>query len=219
MEVLKKISQFELRDLLIAWFCLAVAFTLDISGGIAFVTNPGKISVDMLALTFVIAVATVGVSFVLHELAHKFMAIRYGYWAEFRKNTQMLLIAVVIAVVTGIVFAAPGTTLINTAGRVMTKKERGMISASGPVTNLIFAVPFLAVMFAGIILCGAAATPFTVPGFLFYLGLIGFQVNAMLAFFNMLPIGPLDGKKIFAWHPGVFAVLIVVSFLALVAAL
>ena len=78
MSFLEKTSPFERRDLLLAWFCLAVAFTLGISGGLALVTEVGKISVDMLVLTFVVAVITVGLSFVLHELAHKFMAIRYG---------------------------------------------------------------------------------------------------------------------------------------------
>lgn len=219
MEVLKKMSRFELRDLLIAWFCLAVAFTLGVSGGIAFITNPAKIPVDLLVLTFVIAVVTVGTAFVLHELAHKFMASRYGYWAEFRKNVQMLLIAVVVAVVTGIVFAVPGVTVVNTAGRRMNDRERGMISVGGIVINLVFAVPFLVIMLAGIYLGGVDASPFAVPGFLFYLGLIGLQVNAMIAFFNMLPVGPLDGKKIFVWNRGVFAVLILVSFLAVVAAL
>ena len=216
MNFLKKLlSPFELRDLLIAWLVLAVAFTLGLSGGLNLVKEFEKISPDMLALTFIVAIIIVGLSFVLHELAHKFTAMRYGYWAEFRKNTQMLLIAVVIAVVTGIVFAVPGVTLINTGGREMSKKERGVISVVGPLTNLILAVPFFCVMVAGVMVGGEGIGVFTVPGFLFFLGMIGFQVNAMLAFFNMLPVGPLDGKKILSWNPVVFAALIAVSLLIL----
>lgn len=215
MSFLDKISPFERRDLLLAWFCLAVAFTLGISGGIALITEIGKISVEMLVLTFVVAVVTVGLSFVLHELSHKYAAIRYGYWAEFRKNTQMLLIAVVVAVITGIVFAAPGATLINTAGRELTKRESGIISLAGPLTNLILAVPFLLCLIAGVLLGGASVEAFTFPGFLFYLGMVGFQVNAMLAFFNMLPVGPLDGRKILRWNAVAFAALLAVSLLIL----
>ena len=215
MSFLDKISPFERRDLLLAWFCLAVAFTLGISGGIALITEIGKISVEMLVLTFVVAVVTVGLSFVLHELSHKYAAIRYGYWAEFRKNTQMLLIAVVVAVITGIVFAAPGATLINTAGRELTKKESGIISLAGPLTNLILAVPFLLCLIAGVLLGGTSVEAFTFPGFLFYLGMVGFQVNAMLAFFNMLPVGPLDGRKILRWNAVAFAALLAVSLLIL----
>ena len=214
MNFLEKISPFERRDLLFAWFCLAVAFTLGILRGLALITEAGKISVNMLVITFVVAVV-VGLSFVLHELAHKFAAIRYGYWAEFRKNTQMLLIAVVVAVITGIVFAAPGATLINTAGREMTKKESGIISLAGPLTNLLLAIPFLACLIAGVLLGGASISVFTFPVFLFYLGMVGFRVNAMLAFFNMLPVGPLDGRKILRWNAMAFVTLIAVSLLIL----
>ena len=214
MNFLEKISPFERRDLLFAWFCLAVAFTLGILRGLALITEAGKISVNMLVITFVVAVV-VGLSFVLHELAHKFAAIRYGYWAEFRKNTQMLLIAVVVAVITGIVFAAPGATLINTAGREMTKKESGIISLAGPLTNLLLAIPFLACLIAGVLLGGASISVFTFPVFLFYLGMVGFRVNAMLAFFNMLPVGPLDGRKILRWNAVAFVALIAVSLLIL----
>ncbi|MDR0439211.1 MAG: peptidase M50 [Methanocalculaceae archaeon] len=215
MNFLEKMSPFEKRDLLLAWICLAIAFTLCVSGGLVLITNNDKISIGMLMMTFIVAVITAGLSFVLHELAHKFTAIRYGYWAEFRKNTQMLLMAIVVAVIVGIVFAAPGATLINTTGREMTKKENGIISLAGPLTNLILTIPFLFCLTGGVLLGGAASSTFTFPGFLCYLGIMGIQVNAMLAFFNMLPIGHLDGKKILHWNAMAFATLITVSFLVL----
>jgi len=34
----------------------------------------------------------------------------------------------------------------------------------------------------------------------------------MIAAFNMLPVSVLDGKKVLAWNPAVFAVLIVTAF-------
>jgi len=37
-------------------------------------------------------------------------------------------------------------------------------------------------------------------------------VNGMLASFNMLPVGPLDGRKVFAWNRGFFLLLIGVAF-------
>jgi len=42
-------------------------------------------------------------------------------------------------------------------------------------------------------------------------GLVGLRVNAMIATFNMLPISVLDGRKILAWNPVIFAVLIIAS--------
>ena len=77
----------------------------------------------------------------LHELAHKFTAMHYGYWAEFRKDNQMLLIAVVLAALAGVVFAAPGATVIY--GDRIDKRENGLISAAGPATSLALALVFL----------------------------------------------------------------------------
>jgi Zn-dependent protease len=42
--------------------------------------------------------------------------------------------------------------------------------------------------------------------------MIGLQVNAMIAAFNLLPISVLDGRKILAWNPAIFAVMIVAAF-------
>lgn len=219
MSFLKSISVLEGRDLLIAWLALAIAFTFALSGGLWAFTGFTGISINDLVVSFLIALLTVGLSFVLHELAHKFTAMHFGYWAEFRKSTQMLLIAIALAVVTGVVFAAPGATLINTAGREMTKKESGLISIAGPLMNLILAVPFFGMMVAGIFMSNGQIEVFSVAGILFLVGNIGFMVNAMLTFFNLLPVGPLDGRKILAWNPGVFVVMILIAVAVLFLAL
>ena len=128
-------------------------------------------------------------------------AMRYGYWAEFQKDNQMLLIAVVMAALVGIVFAAPGATYVY--GNA-TRTENGRISAAGPVTNLLLCIPFAALM----LLSGS--------GLLWIVGLVGLRVNAMIATFNMLPISVLDGRKVLAWNPVVFAVLMIASLGVLV---
>ena len=106
----------------------------------------------MVALTYlVIALLTAGIlAFVLHELAHKFTAIKFGFWAEFRKNNFMLLVAVALAALVGFVFAAPGATVIYNIrpdGRVISREENGKISAAGPLTNLLLFIPFAALLF------------------------------------------------------------------------
>ncbi|MFA7198718.1 MAG: site-2 protease family protein [Methanoculleus sp.] len=185
--MLERIPLRERRDLLIAWLAISIAFTLIyIRGG-----------VDPIGLVFyfVLSLVTVGVAFVLHELAHKFAAMRYGYWAEFKKDNQMLLVAVVMAALVGVVFAAPGATYVY--GNA-TKAENGRISAAGPLTNLILCIPFAALIFFG-------------GGLLGIVGLVGLRVNAMIAAFNLLPISVLDGRKVLAWNPVVFAVLMAAS--------
>ncbi|HJJ48586.1 MAG TPA: peptidase M50 [Methanocorpusculum sp.] len=220
MSFLKLITKFERRDLLIAWLALSCAFTLVFSR-LRIGADIGNISVQLILINLAVALIVVAVSFIFHEMAHKYTAIHFGYWAEFRKSTPMLLVSLAIAVITGFVFAAPGATLINTAGREMTKKENGIISVAGPVSNLILSIPFIILMIAGIITGGAtaavASTGFiwslTPQGFCFYLGYTGLMVNAMLALFNMIPAGPLDGKKILKWNPIAFAVVLILAIL------
>ena len=145
-------------------------------------------------------------------MAHKFMAIRFGYWAEFVKDNSMLLIAVIMAALVGFVFAAPGATVIYSQdGRGLSRKQDGIISAAGPVINLV--------------LCGIFALLFIIAGgkagliagsLIAMIGLAGVQINAMIAAFNLLPISILDGRKVLAWNFVVFLILIVAAFGTLV---
>ncbi|MDI3506929.1 MAG: hypothetical protein PWQ69_909 [Methanomicrobiaceae archaeon] len=190
--MLERIPPRERRDLLIAWLAISIAFTL--------IYIRGGVNVAGLVFFFVMSLITVGVAFVLHEMAHKFSAMRYGYWAEFQKDNQMLLVAVVMAALVGIVFAAPGATYIY--GNA-TRTENGRISAAGPITNLLLCIPFVALWLLG-------------GELLAIVGLVGLRVNAMIATFNMLPISILDGRKVLAWNPAVFAVLMAASLGVLV---
>jgi Zn-dependent protease len=195
--MLERIPPREWRDLAIAWFAITLAFTLIFLGG--------GTNVARFILVFAISSVTVGVGFILHELAHKFTAMHYGYWAEFQKDNLMLLVAVAMAALVGFVFAAPGATVIY--GSNLSKRENGWISASGAVTNLLLAIPFIALaLFGG--LGGSALFS--------QIGSIGWKVNAMLAAFNMLPVGGLDGRKVLAWNPGAFLLLIGAAFGVLV---
>jgi Zn-dependent protease len=197
--MLERIPQRERRDLLIAWVAIAVAFSLLYVRG---TINPGAF-----VLFFAVSLLTVGVGFVLHELAHKFAAMHFGYWAEFRKDNTMLIVAVILAALAGVVFAAPGATVIYGS---TTKRENGIISAAGPVTNLALCAVFYALFLAGGIFG---------EYILLLIGLMGVQINAMIATFNMLPVSVLDGKKVLAWNPAVFAVLFVASLGARIGAL
>ena len=190
--MLERIPPREWHDLGIAWFAITLAFSLVFIGGVT-----TGISVSDFAFIFALSAVTVGVGFILHELAHKFTAMHYGYWAEFRKDNLMLLVAVAMAALAGFVFAAPGATVIY--GANLSKRENGWISASGATTNLLLAVPFIALALG----TGGLAS---------VIGSMGWKVNAMLASFNMLPVGPLDGRKVFAWNRWVFLLLIGAGF-------
>ena len=201
--MLERIPVRERRDLFVAWIAISIAFSLIY---IRYGATP-----ELFLLFLGISLVTVGVGFILHELAHKFTAMKYGFWAEFRKNNLMLVVAVALAALVGVVFAAPGATMIYAPS--ISREQNGKISAAGPLTNLLLCIPFAAILMLGTV------TDIRLLGLnVFYmLGMIGLQVNAMIAAFNMLPVSVLDGKKVLAWNPIVFIVLIAASFGVLVA--
>lgn len=209
----ERISRREEADLFVAWMAIALAFTIInlTPYGILGPVNP--VSPISGLIYFAIALLTVGIGFILHEMAHKFMAIRFGYWAEFVKDNSMLLIAIVMAALVGFVFAAPGATVIYSKdGRSLTRKEDGLISAAGPVTNLLLCGLFTALFFIA-----GGITALKSGNLIAMIGLAGVQINAMLAAFNLLPVSVLDGRKVLAWNALVFIVLIAAAFGTLVA--
>jgi Zn-dependent protease len=175
-------SQKEVRDILLAWAALALAFTIAYSGGI--VSGVALFAGQNFPLLFFISFIAVGSGFVLHELMHKFSAERYGYWAEFRMWAMGIVLALITSTL-GFIFAAPGATYIQ--GNNVSNKQNGLISLAGPATNIVIAVVFLLVRTVG-------------TGILYDIGAIGFPVNLFLATFNMLPVMPLDGAKVFHWN-------------------
>lgn len=194
MHIWEKIPPHERRDLLVAWLALSAAFTLAMVWG-------QRLDPFIIGQFFIISLVTAGIAFIVHEMAHKFTAMKYGYWAEFQMNSMMLVVAVAMAALAGIVFAAPGATMIY--GNSISREENGKISLAGPVSNLILLIPFAALIFVG----QSAGS-----GILAIIGLVGVKVNAMIAAFNLLPIGPLDGAKILSWNPVVFAGVALIAF-------
>ena len=188
-----KFSEEEKVHLLRAWAALTFAFALVLGGGLAAI-GPG------LWQLMIIAGVTVGVGFLLHELGHKVVAQKYGFWAEFRSFTWGLALAVGLSF-TGFIFAAPGAVMISGA---ISQKENGIISAIGPIINIVLAIVFLV---AGILLNAAGLITPMLAVIVSY----GYFINSWLAFFNLIPIFPFDGSKVFAWSVPVWGALILLS--------
>mgnify|MGYP000279962986 CR=1 FL=1 len=173
-------SQRELKDLGIAWLALGLAFALLLSP-IRATRLDVVVSNEFLRL-FALSLVTAGVAFLGHELAHKAVAVHYGQHAEFRADYGMLLLAVAGGMA-GFLFAAPGA--VHHAGRI-TKREGGLIALAGPVANLAMAAVFYAL---------SVVVPIAYYGVL---------LNLLLAGFNMLPFGPLDGNTVRDWSIEVY---------------
>lgn len=180
-------SRTEIVDIVKAWLALSLAFAIIYSG--ASILNGGIEKAFSLHFVkvFLISLFTAGLGFLFHELAHKFVAQHYGCAAEFRAWDQLLYLAVALAVFVGFIFAAPGAVMIS---GMITKKENGIISVAGPATNYVLAMLFLGLLWW-----------FPQWGNIFG---TGFSINIWLGLFNLIPFGPLDGKKVFNWNKSVW---------------
>lgn len=188
----------EIQDLVVAWLALGVAFAIFFAGG----GRGGVLSIlsGGVVVPLGVSLLTAGLGFLLHELAHKVVAVRYGQLAEFRADYSMLFLAVMSALV-GVIFAAPGA--VHHRGR-LTDREHGLIALAGPVTNLALAAVFVPVIFVGVL--GGSDLLATVGG-------RGLGVNLFLAAFNMIPFGSLDGRTVLDWSAVAFAAVFVPSAL------
>src|SRR5437773_3174417 len=184
-------SRTELVQLAVAILALSVAFTLAYirSDLLFFTSQPAR----FIALIFPAALLAVATGVGLHEIMHKVVAERYGFWAEFRYNPRGLLLALVLAAAIGLIYGAPGATMISGA---VTREQNGRISAAGPASNPVLCT----VLFAAFWVVARTA-PDMFGGLLLQVA----QINAVLAGFNLVPILPLDGAKVFAWSKPAYA--------------
>jgi Zn-dependent protease len=186
----------ELRDIIVADIILTIAIAFTLSGGIEQLGGNGALSKFILLIP--ISFVGVSLSFVLHELMHKFVAQKYGAIAGFQSSTNGLMITLLTGLF-GFLIGIPGATVIYT--NKFTKKENGVVSLAGPLTNFVVFAVFLAILYT--------VNP---TGYLLSMVSVVLFISIILAFFNMLPIYPLDGSKVLAWNPPIYILTMGVIF-------
>uniref|UniRef100_A0A7C1T6V4 Site-2 protease family protein n=1 Tax=Thermofilum pendens TaxID=2269 RepID=A0A7C1T6V4_THEPE len=162
----------ELAELLVAVLAVFAVFAGDYAWRLSV-----PLALKLLAFSFVI--------YVPHELAHKFVALYYGFPARYRLDPFLLLLTFLSAIpFVPVKFIVPGAVYVYAAPGY-SKRVDGVISAAGPLVNVLL-------------------------GFYAYaLGLHRIaQFSFWIAFFNLLPIGPLDGRKVLSWNPVAWALMI-----------
>ena len=188
-------SKTEINHLTLATLAFTMALAFMFSGGIL-----GALSDPSAFLVYgVLALITFTPGFLTHEIAHKIQARKYGCWAEFRASPSGLRFGVLLAAILGIVFMAPGAVMV--AGNT-TREQFGKVALAGPVSNVVLWCIGLAFAVA---IGGAGGIADDVIHYWMW-------ANGILGALNMLPFGPLDGKKIKTWSDVVFWLWLTITF-------
>lgn len=175
-----------------------LAFLLAIiSVAVAFLSNLANPIPGFLLPTLAFAIAIVP-----HELAHRTAARRFGCWSRFVIYPPGFYTTLAVNLIMGLITHSPllfiaGYTAISCAG--YTRKDEGLISLAGPLVNIAIALISLAYLY------------FPVNLLLYNFFYILLKLNAFVAFFNLLPLGPLDGAKIFRWNIAIWAISIIAA--------
>ena len=175
-------SKTELKHLVIgALLVMGVGFSY-------FLNTSNFLNVAILSIAFML-------SFLLHELAHKFSAQYFNLWAEFRLTMQGALITL-ISIFLPFKLISPGAVMLAGSG---TKETVGKTAISGPLTNIIIAT-------LCILISVVSQSLFSIVAF----------INSLLAVFNLIPFGILDGWKVFRWNKIVWAITFTISIALIV---
>ncbi|MBN2603550.1 MAG: site-2 protease family protein [Candidatus Thermoplasmatota archaeon] len=190
-----KFSVIEIQHILISISVLTIAFTFSLTKN-SLITLFGNLSIFPTGM--LMSFLGILTAFFFHEISHKIVAQKYGLWAEYRMYPIGLLLAFILSITIGFVFAAPGAVMFRGGSREF---ETGKIALSGPLANLVVSVIALFLFFYVFF---ESSIINKIVGFICI-------INAIMATFNLLPLGPLDGVKIVRWNATVWAVLLIIS--------
>ncbi|MGY5872123.1 MAG: AN1-type zinc finger domain-containing protein [Candidatus Thorarchaeota archaeon] len=190
----KRFSSTELRNLLIA--CILVTLV-----GISMLGAPYGIVNALQAFVFYISspiwwvpvgmIVIFLLSFIGHEMAHKFTAQHYGMWSEFRMTSMGYYLSAI-----AILFSIPifGTGTVYTSG-TSNREHDAKTNLAGPLSNFFIATGLVMIqMLAYVTLSG-----YTLSNVLFLVS-YGILINGILGLFNMIPFQPFDGGTVREWN-------------------
>ncbi len=196
-------SMTEIKNILMSDIVLIIAMAFTLSGGLL-TSHSGSGIVSRFLYFLPIAALAVSLSFILHELMHKFVAQHYGAIAGFRSSMSGLLITLATGAF-GFLLGIPGATVIF--AHSFNRKQYGIVSLAGPLTNFAVFGVFLALLIV--------INP-PQNSYLFAVLYITLFISIILAFFNMLPVFPLDGSKVLAWSKQIYIATMAAIFILMV---
>ncbi|MBI4084296.1 MAG: site-2 protease family protein [Candidatus Levybacteria bacterium] len=163
---------------------------------------------SLFSLENTLAIVILIFSAILHETAHGYVADRLGdptarlmgrLTLDPRPHIDpfLTILLPLLLILTGspVIFGGAKPVPVDPFNLKDGRKDMALVSLAGPLTNIVLAI--LAAVLIHLLYPGI---PFVLAGASF-LGLILTKIvilNLLLAMFNLLPIPPLDGSKIFA---------------------
>lgn len=136
----------------------------------------------------------------VHECAHAFAAKKLGDDTAERKGRLTLnpfahidMLGMIMMFVCSIGWAKPTPVDLRRCTKVKIRTANVLVSAAGPLSNLIMALLFT-IIFRLIVMFGGGSVMAQIALIVYYIA----NLNAFLAIFNLIPVPPFDGYHILA---------------------
>ena len=140
----------------------------------------------------------------VHEVAHGWMAKKYGDNTAFMQGRltlnpikhidwlgTIIIPGILLLTFTGFIFGWAKPVPVDARNFKNPKQNMAIVALAGPVSNILMATGWALLARLGVILnLDFVSLP------LIYTGIAGITINLVLALLNLLPIPPLDGSRI-----------------------
>lgn len=156
-------------------------------------------------MELILGLAILVYSAIIHEVAHGFVADRFGdptarLAGRLTLNPKshidpfMSILLPLLLLMSGspVIFGAAKPVPVDPFNLKEGRKDIALVALSGPLTNVLLAIT------ASFLFRFLDWLPYMFPSFVGWFLLTVMQYNILLAIFNLLPIPPLDGSKVSA---------------------
>ncbi|MEM0373620.1 MAG: hypothetical protein QXO96_03610, partial [Sulfolobales archaeon] len=159
-------------------------------------------------LLLILLILTTAIAIVPHEVAHRQVARMNGCNSRFVLSFTGFIVTFFINLVMGLIGFGPiifisGYTSSSCRFFSLSKDLEGKIALAGPLINIIIAILSIILL--------RFTTGITS---IFLILLVTF--NSFVAFFNLLPLGQLDGYKIFRWNVVIWSIMFIISIVLII---
>ena len=171
--------------------------------------DEGLNNMDLISGLFILVILIF--SAIFHEVAHGFVAEKLGdptarLAGRLTLNPQkhidpfMSILLPLLLIISGtpVIFGAAKPVPVDPFNLKEGRKDIALVSLAGPLTNVFIAVVASFLIKILILSSGAFLQSGSVTPFIYWILTKIVQLNLLLAIFNLIPIPPLDGSKVFA---------------------